>query len=288
MSDKARNHLVNIRDELRDFRERCRHVHGRFGFSIIASTSTESCPPEVWPILSGMVIRTRTSERVPVEVATNWTEPFLHGLQCFWWWGNQNAVGQFCNWAERASVALREFRDSLPELASGRGHFQTLPTLCAVALAKNLGDPPLVENRILLDATGFTPAQRWRLPTLLRAIQPPPVFRVLDVCTDGATLASEVLDCLLGSGVSRFVVDVTARCVTWKGQDYPVTKEQALFLDLLNNHPGKGPMTEAACMAACPQLPNGHFRRNLWKPLPKPLRDITKSRPGFGWYLQLD
>lgn len=86
----------------------------------------------------------------------------------------------------------------------------------------------------------------------------------------------------------RFVVDVPARCASWKGQTYRVSEEQALFLDLLYRNLRKAPLTERACMAVCPRLEGGHFRRNLWTKLPKPLRDITMSRQGYGWWLQLD
>jgi hypothetical protein len=96
-----------------------------------------------------------------------------------------------------------------------------------------------------------------------------------------------VTDCRRANPLRRLVVDVAARRVTWLGQDYQVTEELALFLDLLNKNRGKGPLTEKACMAACPRLAGGHFRRNLWKKLPPPLREITRSRPGYGWWLEL-
>jgi hypothetical protein len=86
----------------------------------------------------------------------------------------------------------------------------------------------------------------------------------------------------------RFVVDVAGRRVSWKDQDYQVTEEQALFLALLHKNLGKAPLTEQACINACPRLAGGHFRRNFWKKLPKPLREITRSQRGYGWWLELD
>lgn len=286
MSDKARNRLVTKRDELQEFRDLCTQVHGRFGFKIITSSPSNSHSLEVWQHLAGLVIKSQEGH-IPHEVATRWTEPFPSGSQCFWWWGSPKAVERFCRWADETTIALWEFRDSLPELTSGKGYFQTLPTLCEVALANNIGDPPLVINRVLLDTTRIKPAQRFRLPPGLRFVQPPPVFHIMDVSEDGALFALDVLDYLLGD-VPRFIVDVAAQCVHWKGKAYPVTSEQAHFLDLLHKHHGKRPLTEAKCRAACPTLPNGHFKRSLKDKLPKPLRDITKSEQGKGWWLQLD
>lgn len=288
MSDTARIRLVKKREELQELHETCIHAYGRFGFKIITSSPSSSQPLEVWQYLAGLVIRTQdTSLSVPVEVAKNWTEPFPSGSQCFWWWGNQKAVEKFCQWADGAAVALREFCDSLQDVASGKGYFQCLPILCLVALEIELGDPPLVINRVLLDTTGLEAAQRFRLPLAARNVPVSHVFHVLDVSKGGTGFALHVMNYLLGD-VARFIVDVPAQFVHWKAKPYPISREQALFLDLLHKHLGKGPLTEAACMAACPQLPNGHFKRSLWTKLPKPLRDITKSKPGFGWWLQLD
>jgi hypothetical protein len=288
MSDTARNRLVKKREELQELDEVCIHAHGRFGFKIITSSTSSSYPLEVWQYLAGLVIRTQGKEvPVPIEVADNWTEPFPSGSHCFWWWGNRKSVEKFCQWADGAAVPLLEYSDSLRDSASGKGYLQTLPSLCAVALESKLGDPPLVINRVLLDNTGLEPAQRLRLPLSARSVPVSVVFHVLDVSKGGTRFALDVLDYLLGD-VSRLIVDVPSETVHWKGKPYPVQREQALFLDLLNKHPGKGPLTESACRAACPELPNGHFRRSLWKPLPKPLREIVHSKRGFGWYLKLD
>jgi hypothetical protein len=95
-----------------------------------------------------------------------------------------------------------------------------------------------------------------------------------------------VTDYLRANPPRRLVVDVAARRVTWLGQDHQVTEEQALLLDLLHKNLGRRPLTEKACMKACPRLAGGHFHR-LREELPAPLSQITRSRQGCGWWLEL-
>jgi hypothetical protein len=94
----------------------------------------------------------------------------------------------------------------------------------------------------------------------------------------------EVLDFLLGK-VPHFVVDVAGQCVHYMGATYPVSLQQAHWLNLLNQNRGKLPLTQKACINACPQLSGGHFER-LRNKLPMPLRALVKSKPGQGWWLE--
>jgi hypothetical protein len=283
MADKARNRLVKQREDLKELREQFTHVHGRIFFKLLTCSPSQAFPLEVWEFLTGTVIESQEKTTpVPFEIRNERIDPFPCGSQCLWWWGDSQAVEKFCRWADETAVTLWEHRESLPDLAPAKGRYQTLATLCTVAQEAKIGDPRLVVNRVLLPTDGHP-----RLPPALARAAPPVTFRVLDVAEDGVSFALDVLDHLLGN-VPRLVVDVAGQNATWKGKTYPLREEQAAILDLLHKHLGKGPLAEAQMKAACPQLAGVHFNRTLRERLPAALRDLVKSKPGQGWWLELD
>jgi hypothetical protein len=281
MADEARNLLAKKREDLEGLRERLTHVHGRIFFKLLTCSPAQAFPLEVWEFLTGMVIESQEKTTpVPFEIHNERIDPFPGGAQCLWWWGDSQAVEKFCQWADETAVALWKCRESLPDLAPAKGHYQTLATLCTVAQDANLGDPPLVVNRVLLNTD-----EHPRLPPALARAAPPVTFRVLDVAESGDSFALDVLDHLLGKA-PRLVVDVAGQNATWKGETYPLSEEQALILDLLQKHLGKGPLTEAAMKADCPKLAGVRFNRTLRERLPTALRVLVKSKPGQGWWLE--
>jgi hypothetical protein len=283
MADEARERLVKKRGDLEALRELLTHVHGRIYFKLLTGSPPQAFPPEAWDFLTSLVIQKQEATTpVPFEIHTNRVDPFPGGAQCLWWWGDSKGVEKFCQWADETAVSLWEYRESLPDLAPAKGYYQTLATLCTVAQKAQSGDNLLVVNRVLLKTD-----EHPRLPPALARAAPPVTLHVLDVTEDAVTFSLAVLDHLLGNA-PRLVVDVAGQSATWKGKTYPLREEQALILDLLHKHLGKGPLTEKEMIAACPQLAGVHFNRTMRERLTKELRALVKSKPGHGWRLELN
>lgn len=159
------------------------------------------------------------------------------------------------------------------------GYRGALLSLCT--LASRVPDlSSMVEERPVLDV-GSMPAHL--ISPELRRADPQLQFGVLDVLEYAAPFVMAVLDHLLGKGPS-LTGDVQRRLVAYKGIDYPVTEEQVLILDLLSKA-GRRPLTDREMKSACLQLQGVHFTGTLGN-LPKPIRDIVKSKRGTGRWLE--
>jgi hypothetical protein len=280
MADEARNRLVKKRDDLKELRKLLTQVHGDVYIKILTSSPRQTFLPDDWRFLIGLVNKS-LGKSIHFESHQDRVDPFPGGSQCLWWLGNPKSVEEFCKWADDTAIALREYLNSLPPLAPDKGYYGTLATLCAVALTAALGEPPLVDRRRL------RPGQHPRLPPALARPATPVVFHVLDVEADAVTFALDVLDHLLGN-VPRLHVDVDGQIIVWKGRTYPVRRKPVLIMRLLNENLGKGPLTEQAMKASCPELKGVNFNHALRKTLPRPLRGLVKSERGKGRWLQLN
>jgi hypothetical protein len=270
--------LVKKRDELQSLRDLCAHVHGRIGFKIIKSPLPLS--PDSWAWLGKYVAE--TTYPTPVEASNHWVDPFPDTNACIWWWGHRKTVARFCDWADETAVALCEYREFVPQLSPSKGYYGTLDTFCRIGL-----NDELLEQRVLLDVNSLNARERRRLPSSLLKAEPPPIVNLLDVSEDAITFSRSVVDYLL-ENAPRLIVDVVTNTANWKGVPYTLSREQAIILDLLLKHTGRGTITEKQMIAANPQLDGVHFNRTMREKLPKPLVTLVKSQRGSGWFLKLD
>lgn len=234
--DDDKRRLQRLNDDLVDIRDSGRVP---FGFGIVISSTSIRLPhPMSWQFLERQVVQSRgKDEPIPFE-PNPWFDPFPDGSACIRWWGDEDGVKEFKDWAKRASNVIRKHPEWLSEGDIARGYHWILSAF--VRFAKKDADlKRLVKTRQILDSKTVVMACRSQMPSSLWLREPLPIF-FLEEVGFATRFGSKVAEKLLGAPAKgpRLSVNVEKNEVMLDGTTYGADIVYVLILHELLNAKG--------------------------------------------------